>query len=198
MWCVSVRQFITLSCVADMVLLILLIFTLFLEVKPQRKSVYIVLLALISYHIFSSALDTFLSLIFAPLSVRSAYFKYYQHLQNSTINIYSPNNNCKTFNRYRQNTHSCGISSNLWKRGSDDGKKLDVKKSIFQCVCFYIILKCIHVYLCYSMSKQCMLFVLQLFELFKLWINTNAKATVIFRWMTFLMGCSFLLAACMN
>ncbi len=184
MWCVSVRQFITLSCVADMVLLILLIFTLFLEVKPQRKSVYIVLLALISYHIFSSALDTFLSLIFALLSV--------------TTNIYSPNNNCKTFNRYRQNTHSCGISSNLWKRGSDDGEKLDVKKSIFQCVCFYIILKCIHVYLCYSMSKQCMLFVLQLFELFKLWINTNAKATVIFRWMTFLLGCSFLLAACRN
>ncbi len=40
-----------------------------------------VLLTLISYHIFSSALDTFLSLIFAPLSVRSAYFKYYPHLQ---------------------------------------------------------------------------------------------------------------------
>ncbi|XP_042589373.1 uncharacterized protein LOC122138823 isoform X2 [Cyprinus carpio] len=38
MWCVSVCQFITLSCDTDMVLLIPLIFTLFLEVKSQGFS----------------------------------------------------------------------------------------------------------------------------------------------------------------
>ncbi|XP_016122918.1 uncharacterized protein [Sinocyclocheilus grahami] len=38
MWCVSECQFFTLSCVADMVLLIPLIFTLFLEVKSQGFS----------------------------------------------------------------------------------------------------------------------------------------------------------------
>ncbi|KAK2874041.1 hypothetical protein Q8A67_021194 [Cirrhinus molitorella] len=38
MWCVSACQSITLSCDADMVLLVLLIFTLFLEVQPQTFS----------------------------------------------------------------------------------------------------------------------------------------------------------------